>query len=913
MDDSTAGKMASSLIIPEKPTHRPGGCVGIFFQLFDWKRRFAKKKLFSQKMLPPSRAKQLLNKFGDDKMPISRLHLIADEKSGNLKKNSNYSCASGQKQELRAPGLVARLMGLEYMPAAHEKPHNTQVTHACDGRRHKEKIKNQNVSDRQELLEKGEAKPESRPQKLQKMGLYDKTAVTRFGAESLQVKSVLPRSRKHHQHQKLASPVKSSKISSGKTASRTSRLIGAATKILDPGLQSTNRAKCALISSFHHPQADATLAQSPDVSKKTHYDTGKGNSPMGQTCCKECGNLLHVPDLTSRVEEQQHVFPSYPSNITNSCSLLAEQSRPSISSFAQEKDSIFQRTRNQPLSVSGQKNIRTHGKPFKERKAPSPESQASCQLSSQPYKPHRYQMQHPMSLGKERIPPRYKLNNLDSRRASSAAIRGTKDFIDLNQSLSNRTCPMVPTKGKDSKFERERKAFIGKDDSPFQLRTSIRKRRMIHVSGRVTNTGIVTSTTTIQRNTQFGAPAGTGLGNGADLMSQTCANSELADKQDGNRAYGNTDTDVMSFTFNSSITSKTGISAEMEGTGMDNDGKIYFQKPLSLSGDAIGLFLEQKLRELACLEDDDLAIGASSKRSTAMIHDGLISSYSQKILTAKGKPKKSAGTSLDGDHLSPGSVLEASFSSSSMDDSSGRRSFYPISLDYPDDHLQAQGYDADLTGSATAGGRKKTSREMMITLVNNVCRILHSINADGERVRRRKLTHACEIILNAELLFGDATMHNMDGMEGSFMSPFLRDLETIASSRMTSFNMFGGLEDIEKGSQLDGLFFDCVIEYIDSKYAWYCNAGFRYWKELALSMNQKLIFQEVEEEIKKWTRLPGMISDEIVAWEMSHSFRKWTEFDIEAFEAGSEIDGDIFQTLVNEIAIDLWECSIGSL
>ncbi|XP_062007587.1 uncharacterized protein LOC133724757 isoform X2 [Rosa rugosa] len=862
-EDSTAEKMASSLIIPEKPMHRPGGCVGIFFQLFDWKRRFAKKKLFSQKLLPPSRAKQLLNKFGDDKMPISKLHLIADENGGNLKKNLNYSCASGQKHELRAPGLVARLMGLEYMPAAHEKPHNTQVTHACDGRQ-KEKIKNQNASDRQELLEKGEAKPESRPQKLQKMGLYDKTAVTRFGAESLQVKSVLPRSRKHHQHQKLASPVKSSKISSGKTASRTSRLIGAATKILDPGLQSTNRAKCALISSFHHPQAEATLAQSPDVSKKTHYD--------------------------------------------------AEQSRPSISSFAEAKDSIFQRTRDQPLSVSGQKNIRTHGKPFKERKAPSPEGQASCQLSSQPYKPHRYQMQHPMSLGKERIPPRYKLNNLDSRRASPAAnaVGGTKDFIDLNRSLSNRTCPMVPTKGKESKFERERKAFIGKDDSPFQLRTSIRKRRMIHVSGQVTNTGIVTSTTTIQRNTQFGAPAGNGLGNGTDLMSQTCANSELADKQDGNRAYGNTDTDVMSFTFNSPITSKTGISAEMEGTGRDNDGKIYFQKPLSLSGDAIGVFLEQKLRELACLEDDDLAIGASSKRSTAMIHDGHISSYSQKIFTAKGKPKKSAGTSLDGDHLSPGSVLEASFSSSSMDDSSGRRSFYPISLDYPDDHLQAQGYDADLTGSATSGGRKKTSREMMITLVNNVCRILHSINADGERVRRRKLTHACEMILNAELLFGDATMHNMDGMEGSFMSPFLRDLETIASSRMTSFNMFGGLEDIEKGSQLDGLFFDCVIEYIDSKYAWYCNAGFRYWKKLPLSMNQKLIFQEVEEEIKKWTRLSGMISDEIVAWEMSHSFRKWTEFDIEAFEAGSEIDGDILQTLVNEVAIDLWECSIGS-
>lgn len=52
MDENT-GQTLSSLAITEKRTHRPGGCVGIFFQLFDWNRRFAKKKLFSKKLLPP--------------------------------------------------------------------------------------------------------------------------------------------------------------------------------------------------------------------------------------------------------------------------------------------------------------------------------------------------------------------------------------------------------------------------------------------------------------------------------------------------------------------------------------------------------------------------------------------------------------------------------------------------------------------------------------------------------------------------------------------------------------------------------------------------------------------------------------------------------------------------------------------
>jgi hypothetical protein len=52
MNENT-GQMSSCLAIAENRVHKPGGCVGIFFQLFDWNRRFAKKKLFSKKLLPP--------------------------------------------------------------------------------------------------------------------------------------------------------------------------------------------------------------------------------------------------------------------------------------------------------------------------------------------------------------------------------------------------------------------------------------------------------------------------------------------------------------------------------------------------------------------------------------------------------------------------------------------------------------------------------------------------------------------------------------------------------------------------------------------------------------------------------------------------------------------------------------------
>ncbi|MCD7452998.1 hypothetical protein HAX54_019057 [Datura stramonium] len=69
---------ASSLAITEKKSQRPGGCVGIFFQLFDWNRRFAKKKLFPKKLLSPARLKQASKKFGgDEKQPKLRLGAIS--------------------------------------------------------------------------------------------------------------------------------------------------------------------------------------------------------------------------------------------------------------------------------------------------------------------------------------------------------------------------------------------------------------------------------------------------------------------------------------------------------------------------------------------------------------------------------------------------------------------------------------------------------------------------------------------------------------------------------------------------------------------------------------------------------------------------------------------------------------------
>ncbi|XP_047258583.1 uncharacterized protein LOC107846117 isoform X1 [Capsicum annuum] len=112
MNDSSGREMN------ERQPQRPCGCVGIFFQLFDRNRRFA-KKLFPKKLLSQACLKQASKKFGgDEKQP--KLRLIADENSGgfpNAKNNGMTDTRCESKREMKAPSLVARLMGLESMPA----------------------------------------------------------------------------------------------------------------------------------------------------------------------------------------------------------------------------------------------------------------------------------------------------------------------------------------------------------------------------------------------------------------------------------------------------------------------------------------------------------------------------------------------------------------------------------------------------------------------------------------------------------------------------------------------------------------------------------------------------------------------------------------------------------------------------
>ncbi|KAJ0242954.1 DnaA initiator-associating protein [Hirschfeldia incana] len=262
--------------ITEKRPSRLSGCVGVFFQLFDWNRRFAKKKLFSRKSLLPG--KQASKRFGgNDKLLKSKLNLIDDENRGSFPNRGEV--VEFKKHEMRPPSLVARLMGLESIPSNHRDKGNK-----------KSKKKKPSHSDKCHLSDEEEEEEEdngldikSRPQKMQRTICDRRVMVKKFGSDAMQIKNVLTRVRKH-QHQGLAVPVKSPRLQR-----RNSRLINAAARILEPGKRNA----------IAYPSSSRTIRCGNVGKEPVEVDY----SSSSVASCKACGSFVDVHGTSPVAEE----------------------------------------------------------------------------------------------------------------------------------------------------------------------------------------------------------------------------------------------------------------------------------------------------------------------------------------------------------------------------------------------------------------------------------------------------------------------------------------------------------------------------------------------------------------------------------------------------------------------------------
>ncbi|KAL3525473.1 hypothetical protein ACH5RR_013845 [Cinchona calisaya] len=957
----------TSLVIVEKRPQRPGGCVGIFFQLFDWNRRFAKKKLFSKKLLPPVRLRKSSKKFGgDEKLP--KLRLIADENSGgfpHVKKNEGgCNGDTEQKIELRPPGLVARLMGLESMPAV-QQDKSKKALLSGTGSKKGEKFSQDHGRFEREVLnaEKGEMKQELQPQKLQKTGLSEKKPVTRFGAEALQLKNVLSRSRKHHQ--KLVSPVKSPRNVSARNASR---LIGAATRILEPGLQK-NRSKCALTypDAVHHPRtADAYLEEATDLEPLENSNCFQSSvKPLTEKSpsCRNCGCLLDISDVRPDTKEQPRIFSPATQVVNPPCKVLERGSEipptfcPQMEKGKNEEGSQLYAG----FAVEDRQPCAGYMPDIKLlRRADQRHWQATnlCEIQKDVAPAclrHKTRRQNQMFQVRNGLLSSPKFNKLHSNRVSAAAnaTNETKEFVLLKRNLGDHSRLRMPLKEDTYHLDTDR--IIG--NRGHDSLSPVRKRRSVNSSRQNEGSSFVSSPFAKPTNTRLGEISGKDRCSTSHSTIGLCTNSRIANVQGTiNADSGKNDSNVISFAFKSPMKHKTGIRADMQGRRNqngpnteasvlnENEGKRNSLRSLPLSGDSLGALLEQKLKELTCQEEDSAFGNATPKKTTAVILQELISAltaerpchqdelayrvhnreshlcsdkqqYKKHIsVTFQAKPKStriSNGILPSCEHLSPGSVLDSSFSndsctSSSLDD--GSRCNLGVESTECCEGLHQLDSEPDLLDSACSLSMGKFYRESVNNLLNNISEFFSAINLADVHLKGSKLTHAKEIILNTELVFGYAALPGAVVNRGFSISHFvINELEMLASVMWTSFSSFAAF-DTKDGNQLKGFLFDCVIEYLETRFTRYSNSGFCAWTRLPLHMKTEMLICGIVEEVGRWAELAGLFPDELIEYEMSNSLGKWIDFEVEAFETGIEIDQQILQNLITEAVADFTGC-----
>ncbi|KAF8050068.1 hypothetical protein N665_2051s0003 [Sinapis alba] len=416
----TVDKTATCSAITEQRPNRLGGCVGVFFQLFDWNRRFAKKKLFSRKSLLPG--KQASKRFGrDEKMLKTKLNLIDVENRGSFP--NRCEVVELKKHEMRPPSLVARLMGLDSLPSNHRDK----------GKKKKKKPLYQQIHDNNDKCglfdeEEDNGFDKSRPQKMQRTtGVSDRRdTVKKSGSEALQIKNVLTRVRKHHhhQHQKLPSPVKSPRLHR-----RNSRLVDAAARILEPGRKN---AKYAI--AYPGSSGVRRLENFGKESVVSSPEFQHGYNSNSVASCKACGSFVDVLGSSQIAEE------------TGKNTACVSESMP----FGRSKRNVFWRNQEPSMSVSGE------GRDFTD------------QMEKKALYPARYDFSRFPSV----VAQSYTFQS--KRGCSSSPVNAInckeKDFVAMNR-------------GSTSRNYHHSKARVEESCHRSGLSTSSRKRRLACVSG----------------------------------------------------------------------------------------------------------------------------------------------------------------------------------------------------------------------------------------------------------------------------------------------------------------------------------------------------------------------------------------------------------------------------------------------
>uniref|UniRef100_A0A0A9DNH0 DUF4378 domain-containing protein n=1 Tax=Arundo donax TaxID=35708 RepID=A0A0A9DNH0_ARUDO len=262
-----------------------------------------------------------------------------------------------------------------------------------------------------------------------------------------------------------------------------------------------------------------------------------------------------------------------------------------------------------------------------------------------------------------------------------------------------------------------------------------------------------------------------------------------------------------------------------------------------------------------------------------------------------------ASMSNEPNQPSPTSVLEACFSNdtssfgSPVEKNEDKDSFVSIE-NKMEDLFNLESDSVDLAMSIDT--KKNDAEEILHG--NGKLSCLQNFVAHDFKFLESRLHSIGEAISNAELLLGSSVLPSTTS--GLTLHPFI--IKTLENT----VDIFGGEESSdlieEKKYQRTNFLFDCIVESLDSKFSNFGKCGYKAWLKLPLSSNKDLLKQQVLEEISSWRESSGTALSRVAEKEVDQVTARWDASRVEAFDISIAIENDILDALVGEFALDLW-------
>ncbi|XP_073152398.1 uncharacterized protein [Henckelia pumila] len=880
----------------EKKVSKGGNYVDSLLQLFDWNAK-SRKKLFLTNSELSGQSKQIKRANGYPQ--VAQLQTLNEDEFAaglRIKESSDFSCASSVTDEdfygPKAPGVVARLMGLESLPESKiSEPSSTPCITSqspCVTDYETKNLGCQNT----EISVQNSMEP-----KHQEMN----RRIKKFQTEVLPPKSAKSIPITHH---RLLSPVKRVNFIPSKSAAH---IMEAAAKIIDPGLQVKKKTKLPPVGSSSLPLRLKDLKEKAQAAQK-QSNLSKASQRSGESYSSK--NLRGISTNKSSKRSVDAISTGVFRDSEES-SVGMKNKGNSISLALQAKANVQKR---EGLALSGSRNLAIH----KETSEFSPNQQfKSTKLKSTVKKPS-------MSNGSSVLRQNNRKQNCiaDKGKLSlpSKARGGREPSGDVSSAGQSNSYQLSGT----SKFSSRKLGSEIKDDkrgiSSSISESFTHKKRSVdgnHLCARNQDAHNVR----IDKN-------------GKVIQSSAIVERQSSWNQDG----GKTGTDVISFTFSAPMTRLGALSgspsekrvnceiiygnSQSKRTPLNSDGT--FASTFSIlgrnvkGGDPLSTVLEQQLKELAQKIDfsppksgsllHDAAPGLDALMSSTVqeennIKDGMHTD-NQGVLEEIGKCSSYISEYrklLDCQLLSPVSVLEhSSFvdscnsSDTTESNSSGGSkqcssskvqevlSLYTLKV------LGSVQGDTELSDSASSTSFQRIGKREETTLVSINC----------EKPRMWELEYVKEMLCNIELMFIDYAL----GHSSEIIDPRLFEQLESWTECLNGRGLVPRLDQL--------VLFNCVSECLDLRCRRYVGGGCRLWAKgvsvLRGKERQERLAEEVYREISSWGAIGDTDVDELVDKDMSRQQGRWLDFEIEAFELGVQIEFCILESLVDEVISDIW-------